>query len=87
MSMEIRLMQEARQTRVVIAGHPSLGQLCSLMQVLGIDSQSWAADSALFDLASVDTPFSEADKAQLQEEAARNLPRMHALAFVWHQEP
>lgn len=87
MCMEISLALEAHTTRVTIAGRPSLGQLCSLLQVLGIDSEAWTADCAVFDLGKVLTPLNPPDKAQLRREAERNLPRLRELAFVWPQEP
>jgi hypothetical protein len=81
MSMEITLTQEVQQTRVVIAGGPTVGQLCSLFQVLAIDSPRWAADRVLVDLSGADTSLTAADKARLQEEGGQHLRR--PMRFIW----
>jgi hypothetical protein len=83
MSFEIKVSREARQTRVVVTGKPSLGQLSSMMQVLEVDSTDWPRAEVLIDLSEVAVRFSPAEQGVLQHIAGRRLSRMERVTLRW----
>jgi hypothetical protein len=83
MSFEIKVSREARQTRVVVTGKPSLGQLSSMMQVLEVDSTDWPRAEVVIDLSELAVRFSPAEQDVLQHIAGRRLSRMERVALRW----
>ncbi|MBE7368802.1 STAS/SEC14 domain-containing protein [Ramlibacter pallidus] len=68
--------------RVTVTGQPSLGQLLSLIHLLGVESETWKVDRVLVDLRSVTTPFSRQEQFRIGEEAAASLSHMEKIASV-----
>ena len=68
--------------RVQITGAPSLGQLLSLIHLLGVESESWERDRALVDLRGVATAFSRQEQFRIGEDAAASLSHMRKIASL-----
>jgi hypothetical protein len=85
MSFEIKVSHEARRTRVVVKGKPSLGQLSSMMQVLEVDSTDWPRAEVLIDLSEVAVRFTPAEQGVLDHIAERRLSRMERVTMRWGQ--
>ena len=68
--------------RVTVTGQPSLGQLLSLIHLLGVESETWKVDRVLVDLRDVATPFGKQEQFRIGEEAAASLSHMEKIASV-----
>jgi hypothetical protein len=68
--------------RVTVTGQPSLGQLLSLIHLLGVESETWQDDRVLVDLRSVATPFTREEQFRIGEEAAASLSHMEKIASL-----
>jgi hypothetical protein len=77
MSFDITLHDEehAHQTRVVVTGRATLGQLTSLLHVLEVDSATWRHDEVVLDLSGLKSVFSPAEQELLGQVARTRLPR------------
>ena len=83
MSLDIDVTHEAQQTLVAIRGSASLGQLCSLLQVVAVDSASWPFEAVVLDFSGLEQPFTEAERAMLREQAQTQLARMRLVTLRW----
>lgn len=82
MDFDIAIDTEARWVQVTITGHPSFGQLLSLVHLVGVESETWEQDRVLVDLRAVQTPFSREEQFRIGEEAAASLSHMSKIASV-----
>lgn len=82
MNLETSIHEEAQQTRVVVTGEATLGQLSSLMHVLEVDSRSWSHDRVLLDFSRVHARLGTAERELLEQIAAVRLGSKR-LAFAW----
>jgi hypothetical protein len=82
MSFDLAIGRTAQYIRVTITGRPSLGQLLSLIHLLGVESETWQDDKVLVDLRGVLTPFDRAEQFRIGEEAAASLSHMERIASV-----
>jgi hypothetical protein len=85
-SFDLAIEQHAHFMRVAVTGHPTIGQLLSLIHLLGVESETWAADRALVDLRGVDTEFSRHEQFRIGEEAAASLSHMERIASLVRPE-
>lgn len=81
-TFDLAIEQHAQFIRVAVTGHPSIGQLLSLIHLLGVESETWQADRVLVDLRGVDTEFSRHDQYRIGEEAAASLSHMGKIASL-----
>jgi hypothetical protein len=86
MSFDIALHEEARQTRVVVTGRVSLGQLASLMHLLEVDSATWRNEQVLLDLSGVQPLFLPPEKDLLAQVARCRLVRRN-VQLRWPGDP
>ena len=86
MGFDVAIDREAHHTRVTITGVPSIGQLLSLIHLVGVESEGWESDRVLVDLRGVGTLFSEQEQARIGEEAAASLNHMSRIASVVPRE-
>jgi hypothetical protein len=82
MSFDLAIDRTAHYVRVKITGRPSLGQLLSLIHLLGVESETWNDDKVLVDLRGVVTPFDLPEQFRIGEEAAASLSHMERIASV-----
>jgi hypothetical protein len=82
MEMDVALLREAQDTRVVVKGEVSLGQLCSLLRVLEVDSATWPPGEVRLDLGQLHGSLGPAEQAMLREVAKCRL-RSKRVAILW----
>lgn len=82
MDLDVALLREAQDTRVVVKGAASLGQLCSLLRVLEVDSATWPPGAVRLDLGQLHGNLGPAEQAMLREVAECRL-RSKRLAILW----
>jgi len=82
MSFDLAIDRTAQFIRVTVTGRPSLGQLLSLIHLLGVESEDWQDDMVLVDLRGVLTPFDHAEQFRIGEEAALSLSHIDRIASV-----
>lgn len=82
MSFDLAIQREPRFIRVAVTGLPSIGQLLSLIHLLGVESETWEQDRVLVDLRAVQTVFSREEQFRIGEEAAASLSHMERIASV-----
>jgi SpoIIAA-like len=82
LSFDLAILRETRFFRVVITGLPSIGQLLSLIHLLGVESETWEQDRVLVDLRGVETDFSREEQFRIGEEAGVSLSHMDRIASV-----
>jgi hypothetical protein len=82
MSFDLAIRRESRFIRVAVTGLPSIGQLLSLIHLLGVESETWEQDKVLVDLRAVQTEFTREDQFRIGEEAAASLSHMDRIASV-----
>jgi hypothetical protein len=82
MSFDIAIERHARHVRVTVTGRPTIGQMLSLIHLLGVESETWEQQAVLVDLRPVQTPFSREDQFRIGEEAAASLSHMDRIASV-----
>jgi hypothetical protein len=82
--MSLSFDVEHRETYSVVRlhGEPTLGQMLSMIQLLGVETAEWRARRVLFDLRGVRTLTSFTDHYAIGEEAARNLRHLNRIASV-----
>lgn len=68
--------------RVTVTGAPGIGQLLSLIHLLGVESETWEQDCVLVDLRAVATSFTRLEQFRVGEEAAASLSHMEKIASV-----
>jgi hypothetical protein len=86
MEFDLAIEPMGHYVRVRITGGPSLGQLLSLIHLLGVESETWEDDQVLVDLRRVVTPFSPPEQFRIGEEAAASLSHMRRIASVVPKE-
>jgi hypothetical protein len=82
MDFDLAIDTMAHYIRVRITGGPTIGQLLSLIHLLGVESETWDDDKVLVDLRGVVTPFSLPEQFRIGEEAAASLSHMRRIASV-----
>lgn len=82
MDFDLAVDPMAHYIRVRITGGPSIGQLLSLIHLLGVESETWDDDKVLVDLRGVVTPFSPPEQFRIGQEAAASLSHMRRIASV-----
>lgn len=82
MTFDLAIDKEERVVRVTVTGDPTVGQLLSLLHLLGVDSESWEQDRALVDLRGVRTDFTREEQFRFGEDAAASLSHMKRIASL-----
>lgn len=82
MDFDVAIEKKARYVRVAVTGSPSIGQLLSLIHLLGVESETWGQTAALVDLRGVGTAFTEHEQFRIGEEAASSLNHLDRIASV-----
>jgi hypothetical protein len=82
MSFDLAIRREPRYIRVAVTGEPSIGQLLSLIHLLGVESETWEQDKVLVDLRAVSTEFTRMEQFRIGEEAAASLSHMDRIASL-----
>jgi hypothetical protein len=82
MSFDLAIDRTAQYVRVTVTGRPSLGQMLSLIHLLGVESETWQDDKVLVDLRGVSTPFEPVEQFRIGEEAAASLSHMERIASL-----
>lgn len=86
MSFDVAIRREPRYIRVAVTGRPSIGQLLSLIHLLGVESETWEQDKVLVDLRAVTSEFTRMEQFRIGEEAAASLSHMERIASVVPEE-
>jgi len=86
MEFDVVIDKHPRYVRVGVAGNPTIGQLLSLIHLLGVESETWDQTAALVDLRRVQTAFSEHEHFRIGEEAACSLNHLDKIASVVPRE-
>jgi hypothetical protein len=86
MDFDLAIDAMAHYIRVRITGGPTIGQLLSLIHLLGVESETWEDDKVLVDLRGVVTPFSHPEQFRIGVEAAASLSHMRRIASVVPRE-
>jgi hypothetical protein len=82
MSFDLAIDRTPHYVRVMITGRPSLGQLLSLIHLLGVESETWQDTKVLVDLRGVNTQFDRPEQFRIGQEAAASLSHMERIASV-----
>ena len=82
MNFDVVIDQKARYVRVALTGNPSIGQLLSMIHLLGVESETWKQTATLVDLRGVVTEYSQLEQFRIGEEAASSLSHMDKIASV-----
>jgi len=82
MDFDVAIDSTAHYIRVQVTGAPALGQLLSLIHLLGVDSETWQEDKVLVDLRGVVTPFSRPEQFRIGEEAAASMSHLDRIASL-----
>jgi hypothetical protein len=82
MDFDVAIEYEPRHVRVTVKGVPALGELLSLIHLLGLESESWQQRMVLVDLRGVATAFSRSEQFRIGEEAATSLSHMDCIASL-----
>jgi hypothetical protein len=82
MNFDVVIDQKARYVRVALTGSPSIGQMLSMIHLLGVESETWEQTATLVDLRGVSTDFSQQEQFRIGEEAASSLSHMDRIASV-----
>jgi hypothetical protein len=81
-SFDLAIHRDPRYIRVAVTGEPSIGQLLSLIHLLGVESETWEQDKVLVDLRAVRTEFTRQEQFRIGEEAALSLSHMQRIASL-----
>ena len=82
MSLSFDVEHRKAYSVVRLHGEPTLGQMLSMIQLLGVETSAWRARRVLFDLRGVRTLTSFTDHYAIGEETARNLGHLNRIASV-----
>ena len=82
MNFDVVINPKARFVRVALSGNPSIGQMLSMIHLLGVESETWEQTATLVDLRGVETEFSQLEQFRIGEEAASSLSHMDKIASV-----
>ena len=86
LGFDLSIEPDAHCMRVSITGHPAIGQLLSLIHLLGVESEDWEVDRVLVDLRAVDTEFTRLEQFRIGEEAAASLSHIGKIASLVRPE-
>jgi hypothetical protein len=86
MNFDVAIDRGRTFVRVTITGQPEIGELLSMIHLLGVESETWKDDRVLVDLRRVDTPFTRHEQFRIGEEAAASLSHMEKIASVVPRE-
>lgn len=81
-SFDLAIQREPQYIRVAVTGEPSIGQLLSLIHLLGVESETWEETKVLVDLRAVDTVFTREQQYRIGEDAAASLSHMDKIASL-----
>jgi hypothetical protein len=82
MNFDVLIDQKARYVRVALTGSPSIGQMLSMIHLLGVESETWNQTATLVDLRGVSTEYTQQEQFRIGEEAASSLSHMDRIASV-----
>jgi hypothetical protein len=82
MNFDVAIDRTQRYVRVTLSGAPSIGQLLSLVHLLGVESASWEQDAVLVDLRGLTTPLSAQEQFRFGADAAASLRHITRIASV-----
>ena len=82
MNFDVAIDQTARYVRVALTGSPSIGQMLSMIHLLGVESETWKQNATLVDLRGVSTQYTQQEQFRIGEEAASSLSHMDRIASV-----
>ena len=82
MNFDVVIDQKARYVRVALTGSPSIGQMLSMIHLLGVESETWNQTATLVDLRGVSTEYTQQEQFRIGEEAASSLSHMDRIASV-----
>lgn len=71
MHFDVTITHEPACTRVRLAGQGGAGRVLSLLQVLSVDSATWATRAVLLDVRELQPALTEDEQRQVAEAAAR----------------
>ena len=82
MNFDVVIDQTARYVRIALTGSPSIGQMLSMIHLLGVESETWKQTATLVDLRGVSTQYTQQEQFRIGEEAASSLSHMDRIASV-----
>ena len=82
MSLSFDVEHRERYSVVRLHGAPTLGQMLSMIHLLGVETSGWPVKRVLFDLRGIRTLTSFTDHYAVGEETARNLRHLNRIASV-----
>jgi hypothetical protein len=82
MNFDVLIDQKARYVRIALTGSPSIGQMLSMIHLLGVESETWEQHATLVDLRGVSTEYTQQEQFRIGEEAASSLSHMDRIASV-----
>jgi hypothetical protein len=82
MTFDVAIDQKDSFIRVTLSGEPSIGQVLSMIHLLGVESETWEKHKVLVDLRAVTTPFTREEQFRFGEEAAASLSHMDRIASI-----
>ncbi len=82
MNFDVLIERGPTHVRVTVTGAPEIGELLSMIHLLGVESETWNDDRMLMDLRRVDTVFTRYELFRIGEEAAASLSHMEKIASL-----
>lgn len=82
MSLQFTVEHRAGHTVVRVDGEPALDEFLGFIRRMGVESQGWPSDRALFDLRGVRTLRAFTEHYAVGEAVARELRHLHMMASV-----
>ena len=82
MNFDVVIHKTARYVRIALTGSPSIGQMLSMIHLLGVESETWPEHKVLVDLRGVASQFTRPEQFRIGEEAAASLSHMEKIASV-----
>jgi hypothetical protein len=82
MEFDLAIDRTGPYVRVTVTGHPAIGQLLSMIHLLGVESESWPEAKVLVDLRGVASQFTRPEQIRIGEEAAASLSHMDRIASL-----
>ena len=82
MDYDVGIEQTLHFMRVTVTGTPTLGELLSMIHLLGVESETWPEHRVLVDLRGVHTLFDRSEQFRIGEEASASLSHMDKIASL-----
>lgn len=82
MNFDVAIDARAHFVRIAVTGEPALGELLSMIHLLGVESETWEEHRVMVDLRAVRTHFTRPEQFRIGEEAAASLSHMEKIASV-----